>query len=98
MEEIKYANEWPSPNGDLYNTRVAHTTICSANVSNLDVAWTFPLTGAGANGRDFGNPVVANGVAYLQDGASNVSAVRSSTGKVLWSHMCTTPQTMGRTA
>jgi len=87
MEDIKYANEWPSPNGDLYNTRVAHTTISSANVSKLGVAWTFALTGAGANGRDFANPVVANGVAYLQDGASNVSAVRSSTGKVLWSHI-----------
>lgn len=87
IEDIKYANEWPSPNGDLYNTRVAHTTISSANVSKLGVAWTFPLTGAGANGRDFANPVVANGVAYLQDGASNVIAVQSSTGKVLWSHL-----------
>jgi glucose dehydrogenase len=87
IEDIKYVNEWPSPNGDLYNTRAAHTTISSANVSKLGVAWTYPLTGAGANGRDFANPVVANGVAYLQDGASNVIAVQSSTGKVLWSHM-----------
>src|SRR5260370_41891834 len=46
MEDIKYANEWPSTNGDLYNTRVAHTTISSANVSKLGVAWTFQLTGA----------------------------------------------------
>src|SRR6202011_2629536 len=58
MEDIKYANEWPAPNGDLYNTRVGHTTISSANVSKLGAAWTFPLTGAGANGRDFANPVV----------------------------------------
>jgi outer membrane protein assembly factor BamB len=91
IEDTKYANEWPSPNGDLYNTRVAHTTISSANVSRLGVAWTFPLTGAGANGRDFANPVVANGVAYLQDGASNVTAVQASTGKVVWSHAYSSP-------
>jgi glucose dehydrogenase len=91
IEDITYANEWPSPNGDLYNTRVAHTTISSANVSKLGVAWTFQLTGAGANGRDFANPVVANGVAYLQDGASNVMAVQTSTGKSLWSHPYNSP-------
>jgi outer membrane protein assembly factor BamB len=91
MEDITYANEWPSPNGDLYNTRLAHTTISSANVSTLAVAWTLQLMGAGANGRDFANPVVANGVAYLQDGASNVMAVQSSTGKVLWSHLYNSP-------
>src|SRR6202022_1582787 len=44
IEDIKYANEWPSPNGDLYNTRVAHTTISSSNVSKLAVTWTVPLT------------------------------------------------------
>src|SRR5260370_686819 len=91
MEDITYANEWPAPNGDLYNTRVAHTTISSANVSKLGVAWTYPLTGAGANGRDFANPVVVNGVAYLQDGASNVTAVQASTGKVVWSHAYSSP-------
>ena len=86
LEDIEFANEWPSPNGDLDNTRVAHTTISSANVSKLAVAWTIPLKGAGANGRDFANPVLANGVAYLQDGASNVMAVNYATGKALWSH------------
>jgi outer membrane protein assembly factor BamB len=91
IEDIKYANEWPSPNGDLYNARVAHTTISSANVSKLSVAWSFQLTGAGANGRDFANPVVANGVAYVQDGASNVMAMQTSTGKLLWSHPYNSP-------
>jgi outer membrane protein assembly factor BamB len=91
IEDTKYANEWPSPNGDLYNTRVAHSTISSSNVSKLAVTWTVPLTGAGANGRDFANPVVANGVAYLQDGASNVMAVQVSSGKLLWSHLYNSP-------
>lgn len=85
-EDISYFNEWPSPNNGLYNTRVATSSISSANVSSLKVAWTQPLLETGASGRDFANPVIANGVAYLQDGASNVSAVSIATGKQLWSH------------
>ncbi len=38
-------------------------------------------------GRDFANPVVTNGVVYLEDGASNVTAVNSATGRVMWMHM-----------
>src|SRR5207245_1433415 len=91
LEDIEFANELPSPNGDLDNTRVAHSTIISANVATLGVAWTIPLKGSGANGRDFANPVVANGVAYLQDGASNVMAVNYSTGQALWSHVFNSP-------
>jgi outer membrane protein assembly factor BamB len=91
MEDIAYANEWPAPNGDLYNTRVAHTTISAANVSQLGVAWTIPLSGIGTTGADVANPVVANGIAYLQDGASNVMALQYSTGEVLWSHPYDSP-------
>ncbi|MGH2345753.1 MAG: hypothetical protein ACRDG4_11040, partial [Chloroflexota bacterium] len=85
-EDIRYADEWPAPNGNLYNTRVAHSTISSANVTKLGVAWTLPLRGAGANGADVANPVVAGGIAYVQDGASNVMAVQYATGTVLWTH------------
>ncbi|MGH2343896.1 MAG: PQQ-binding-like beta-propeller repeat protein, partial [Chloroflexota bacterium] len=90
-EDIRYADQWPAPNGDLYNTRVAHSTISSTNVSTLGVAWTLPLKGAGPNGADIANPVVADGIAYLQDGASNVTAVRYATGKVLWTHRYNSP-------
>lgn len=85
-EDICSATAWPSPNGNLYNTRVAHSTISSANVAHLKIAWTVPLKGKGFTGSDFANPVIANGVAYLQDGASNVLAVRYATGQVLWKH------------
>lgn len=85
-EDIRYFDEWPSPNNGLYNTRVATTTISAANVAKLAVAWTLPLTGVGVTGRDFANPVIANGVVYLQDGASNVMALSRTTGKVLWTH------------
>jgi len=46
-----------------------------------------PLKGSGSVGLDVANPVIADGIAYLQDGASNVAAVQSATGKVLWTHM-----------
>ena len=42
-EDVCYATEWPSPNGNLYNTRVAHSTISSANVAKLKIAWTAQL-------------------------------------------------------
>jgi len=95
-EDIRYANEWPSPNGDLYNTRVAPTTISAANVATLGVAWTVPLGGAStADGYDFANPIIAGGVVYGQDGASNVGAVRYATGQVLWTHTFNSPNTAG---
>jgi glucose dehydrogenase len=91
-EDIRYADEWPAPNGDLYNTRVAHSTISSANVAKLGVAWTLPLKGVGTSGSaDVANPVLAAGIAYVQDGASNVMAVRYATGKVLWTHRYNSP-------
>jgi outer membrane protein assembly factor BamB len=82
VEDICYATEWPSPNENLYNTRVAHSTIASTNVSKLGIAWTIPLQGKGATGAD---------VAYLQDGASNVIAVQYATGRVLWTHEYNSP-------
>ncbi len=90
-EDIRYFNEWPSPNDGLYNTRVASSTISATNVAKLAVAWTLPLTGKGATGRDFANPVIANGVVYLQDGASNVMAVSYTTGRLLWTHSFNSP-------
>jgi outer membrane protein assembly factor BamB len=86
-EDIRYVKEWPSPNDGLYNTRVADSTISAGTVAQLRVAWTLPLTHDGLTGRDFSNPVIAGGVVYLQDGASNVIAVNDATGHVLWAHM-----------
>jgi outer membrane protein assembly factor BamB len=94
-EDVCYSAEWPSPNGDLYNTRVAHSMIASTNVSKLGIAWTLPLHGIGASGADVANPVIANSIAYLQDGASNVIAVQSATGRVLWTHDYNAPELSG---
>jgi len=91
VEDICDTTQWPSPNENLYNTRVAHSTIASTNVSKLGIAWTIPLQGNGATGADVANPVIANGIAYLQDGASNVIAVQYATGQVLWTHEYNSP-------
>ena len=85
----------PAPNGDLYNTRVAHSTISSTNVAKLGVAWTVPLPGKGTDWCDVANPVLADGIAYLQDAASNVTAVRYATGEVLWTHTYNSPENSG---
>jgi outer membrane protein assembly factor BamB len=85
------APEWPAPNGDKDNTRVAHSTIASTNVAKLAVAWTISPQGTGVEGWDFANPVVANGIAYVQDGASNVTAVRYATCQVVWTHQYNSP-------
>jgi outer membrane protein assembly factor BamB len=77
---------WTMPNGDLLNTRVTHgTPISAANVSELGVAWTMPLTASSIYGTFAANPVTSpDGTVYLQDLQSNVSAVDLQTGQVLW--------------
>jgi glucose dehydrogenase len=71
---------WPYSNLDLANTRDATgSAISSANVSRLAQTWTFKLTGKAATGvRPYGslsaNPIVLDGVVYLQDLDSNVYA------------------------
>jgi len=81
---------WTLPGGNLANTRDVPSPITSSNVSTLGVAWCVPVqsTGTrGAAGLSDGyatTPVVVNGVVYLQDLESNVTAIRLATGKVLW--------------
>jgi outer membrane protein assembly factor BamB len=92
---------WPYPNGDLANTRVAPgSVITSANVSSLREAWSFRLTGTPAAGvKDTGSlvsgPVVAGGVAYIQDLDCDVYAVSLATGKLRWEYQVNTPEVSG---
>jgi outer membrane protein assembly factor BamB/mono/diheme cytochrome c family protein len=80
---------WSLQNGDLFNTRkTRNSSITSANVSKLGVAWTMPLKAGGIYGTFAANPVTdRNGVVYLQDLDSNVFAVDLATGRVLWRRM-----------
>jgi glucose dehydrogenase len=75
------SGSWPYSNGDLADTRdAAGSTITSANVSRLKQAWTFHITGTTAAGvGPFGalaaNPIVVNGVVYIQ--GSRLERVRA---------------------
>jgi outer membrane protein assembly factor BamB len=69
-------------------------------VSRLTEAWTFKLTGKAAAGvRPWGsltaNPIVQNGVVYLQDLDSNVYALALATGKLEWEYQCNQPEISG---
>ena len=95
------AGSWPYSNGNLANTRDATgSTISSANVSMLRQAWTFKLTGKAAVGvRPLGsltaNPIVQDGVVYLQDLDSDVYALGLATGKLEWEYRCNQPEKSG---
>ncbi len=69
-------------------------------MSRLTRAWTFKLTGKAAVGvRPFGsltaNPIVQNGVVYIQDLDSNVYALALATGKLQWEYQCNQPERSG---
>ncbi len=95
------SGQWPYPNGDLANTRVAPgSVISSANVSQLREAWAFKLTGKAAAGvSGIGSltaaPVVTGGVVYLQDQDANVYALALATGKMKWEYEVNVPEASG---
>jgi alcohol dehydrogenase (cytochrome c) len=95
------SGSWPYPNADMDNTRVApDSAITAANVSRLEPAWAFKLTGpaaagVGGSGSLAANPVVRAGVVYLQDLDSNVYALSLSTGKLEWEYRCDAPERTG---
>ena len=72
------------PSIDLANTRHSGGPIKSGNVSQLEVAWSVPLEAKSTYGSYSASPVVANGVVYSQDLASNVQAIDLESGDVLW--------------
>jgi outer membrane protein assembly factor BamB len=69
---------------DPAGTRLATGKISNANVNSLEVAWTLPLTGEGSYGSYASAPVIAKGVIYSQDLASNVQAINLQSGEVIW--------------
>jgi glucose dehydrogenase len=89
----KPAAGWTLPGADLANTRDVASTITSANVAKLGVAWTVPLhtSLSHTDGAYATTPVIVNGVVYLQDLQSNVMAISLATGKVRWTHTYNSP-------
>jgi alcohol dehydrogenase (cytochrome c) len=83
------SGSWPYPNADAENTRQAPgSLISSANVSQLQQAWTFRITSQsdGGVGALAMSPVVVNGVVYIQDLHANVYAIDLASGKLRWEH------------
>ena len=95
------SGSWPYPNANLANTRDApHSAISAKSVSRLEPAWTFKLTGKAAVGvTGYGslaaNPIVQDGVVYLQDLDSNVYALALDSGKLEWEYLCNAPERSG---
>ncbi|MGA8363847.1 MAG: PQQ-binding-like beta-propeller repeat protein [Solirubrobacteraceae bacterium] len=79
------------PNGNTSNTRYAQSTINSGNVSQLQPAWTLPLTAKSQYGSYSASPIIAGGAMFSQDLASNVQAINLKTGKVIWTKSFESP-------
>ena len=57
--------------------------INSSNVSQLEIAWTFPT---GDDNRYFFNPVEAHGLTYVLAEDDSIVALDAETGKKVWAH------------
>jgi alcohol dehydrogenase (cytochrome c) len=95
------SGSWPYPNAELANSRQAPgSVITAANVSQLQQAWTFRITGKAAagvysTGSLTMSPVVVDGVAYIQDLDANVYALDLATGKLRWEYPVNIPEIAG---
>ena len=84
-EYTDYANDWPTQNGNLSNTRAASgSSIDSSNVSSLGIAWSYPLNVAGTYGALTSAPIINGDTIYLVDMQSNLYAIDKTTGETLW--------------
>jgi alcohol dehydrogenase (cytochrome c) len=87
---------WPAHNYDLSNSRAnTSTNINATNVATLKKKWTFKLPYVGQFGAFTSNPIVLDGVVYLQDPDSNVYALNETTGAVVWKHAFNSPTPSG---
>ena len=95
------SGQWPYPNGDLANTRVAPgSVISSANVSQLREAWAFKLTGKAAAGVSYAGsltaaPVVATASCTCRTRTPTCTRWRSPPGKLKWEYQVNMPEATG---
>ena len=69
--------------------------INATNVAKLKPAWRFKLPYVGQFGAYASNPIVLNGVVYIQDPDSDVYALNQQTGAVMWKHLYKSPTPSG---
>ena len=80
---------WPTNGGNWYNQRYSPLTeIDRSNVAKLKGVWRARLEGSGVGPQYSGEaqPLVIDGVIYVQTGASDVFALDLATGQTLWSY------------
>ena len=76
----KYQSEWALANKDYSNTRATEdSNINSNNVLSLGISWAFDFPALGEWGAAATNPLIANGIVYVQDLRSNVFAINLET-------------------
>src|SRR5688572_12627295 len=74
--------QWTAYGGGSHSAQYsALDQINKANISQLQVAWTFPITGT-----VLFNPIVIDNVMYVQGTGNALVALDASTGKQLWNH------------
>jgi quinoprotein glucose dehydrogenase len=71
---------WQSYAGGAHSSQYsALDQINRKNVANLQVAWSFPITG-----NSIFNPIVVDGVMYAPVGGGALAAIDAATGKEIW--------------
>jgi glucose dehydrogenase len=71
---------WTTYGGGVHSSQYsALDQINKSNVYQLDAVWTFPVAGT-----VIFNPVVVDGVMYLQASGNTLAAVDAATGKEIW--------------
>ena len=71
---------WTTYSGGAHSSQYsALNQITKSNVSQLEVAWTFPVAGT-----VIFNPLIVDNVMYLQASNNTLAAVDPATGKELW--------------
>jgi len=79
--EVPASHEWRDYAGSPEGTRyMPLTQINKSNVSQLEVAWTYPYA------ETQYNPVVAHGVIYTKARNKSLVAIDAETGKEIWIH------------
>jgi len=73
---------WTAYQGGAHSSQYsALDQINKSNVSQLEVAWTYPVTG-----NIMFNPIVIDDVMYVQGAGNSIVALDAATGKELWRH------------
>lgn len=84
-EMAAHFEDWPLAHKDYRNTRATfNSNINSSTVSQMEVAWTFPIPGRANYGAAASAPLIIAGVVYFQDLESNVFALDLRDGSMRW--------------